>query len=353
MKSGIGNAPSLGVGSDTLSLMSELLSGHDRVPAAPDRDATLSDVLDRMRLQGAVFLRGEYSEGWAYRSPSASDTAALLQPGAPRVALFHVVAAGRCWTSLADGQKHWARTGDVIVLPYGDLHTMGGAQPAEVVDMATLIDNPPWQRMPVVRHGAGGDRTDVVCGYLTSDHPLFDPRLRALPPLFVVSPSDGPARGWVQASIDYALAQTSPSRRGGLEGPTQLPELLVREVLRTHLASAPQVDAGWLHALGDPVLAPALAAIHLSPECRWTVAALAAEASVSVSLLDERFRAVLGLAPIRYLSAWRMHVAGDLLRSTTLGVAAVARRVGYESEEAFSRAFKRATGRSPSEARRP
>jgi AraC-like DNA-binding protein len=333
--------------------MSGLLAGHDRVPTAPDRDATLSGVLDRMRLQGAVFLRGEYSEAWAYRSPSASDTVALLQPGAPRVALFHVVAAGRCWTALEDGQKHWAYAGDVIVLPYGDRHTMGGAQEAELIEMAAIIDQPPWTRMPVVRHGTGGDRTDVVCGYLTRDHPLFDPRLRALPPLFVVSPSAGPARGWVQASIDYALAQTSPSARGGLEGPTQLSELLVREVLRIHLASAPQIDAGWLHALTDPVLAPALAAIHESPERRWTVAALAHEASVSVSLLDERFRDVLGLAPIRYLSAWRMHVAGDLLRSTTLGVGAVARRVGYDSEEAFSRAFKRATGRSPRDSRRP
>jgi AraC-like DNA-binding protein len=328
--------------------MSELISGHDRVHAAPDRDATLSGVLDRMRLQGAVFLRGEYSEAWAYRSPSTADTIAILKPGAPRMALFHVVASGRCWTALEDGQKHWAYQGDVIVLPYGDRHLMGGSHAAEVVDMATVLDPLPWTKMPVVRHGAGGDRTKVVCGYLTSDHPLFDPRLRALPPLFVVSPSEGPARGWVQASIDYALAQTAPAPLGGLEGPTDLPELLVREVLRIHLASAPQIEAGWLQALADPVLAPALAAIHGSPERRWTVAALAEEASVSVSLLDERFRAMLGLAPIRYLSAWRMHVAGDLLRSTTLGVAAIARRVGYDSEEAFSRAFKRATGRSPS-----
>jgi AraC-like DNA-binding protein len=332
--------------------MSELLAGHDRDAAGPDRDATLNDVLDRMRLQGAVFLRGEYTESWAYRSPSAADTAALLSPGAARVALFHVVAAGRCWVALEDGQKHWAYEGDVFVLPYGDIHTMGGTQPAEVVEMSTIIDPPPWTRMPLVRHGAGGQRTDVVCGYLTSDHPLFDPRMRALPPVFVVSPREGPARGWVQASIDYALAQTTPASSGGLEGPTQLSELLVREVLRLHLATAPQAEAGWISALGDPVLAPALAAIHGSPEQRWTVAGLAREASVSVSLLDERFRAVLKLPPIRYLSAWRMHVAGDLLRSTTLGVAAVARRVGYDSEEAFSRAYKRATGRSPSAERR-
>ena len=150
--------------------MSEQLTGHDCVPTDPDRDATLNDVLDRMRLQGAVFLRGEYSEAWAYRSPSASDTAALLSPGAARVALFHVVASGRCWVAIEDGEKHWAYAGDVFVLPYGDIHTMGGSQPAEVVEMATIIDPPPWTRMPLVRHGAGGQRTDVVCGYLTAIH---------------------------------------------------------------------------------------------------------------------------------------------------------------------------------------
>jgi AraC-like DNA-binding protein len=264
------------------------------------------------------------------------------------VALFHVVASGRCWTMLEDGQKHWAYAGDVIVLPYGDRHTMGGTRNAEIVLMETLLDTPPWAQMPVIRLGEGGPRTDLVCGYLASDDILFDARLRALPPLFVVSPPEGSARQWVRASIDYALQQTSPAPTGGLEGPTQLPELLVREVLKLHLATAPAVESGWLRALRDPVLRPALAAIHGSPERKWTVALLAQEAHVSVSMLDERFRDALGLAPIRYLTGWRMHAAADLLRSTTLSVAAISRRVGYDSEEAFSRAFKRTHGTSPS-----
>ncbi len=120
------------------------------------------------------------------------------------------------------------------------------------------------------------------------------------------------------------------------------------EILKLHLASAPAADRGWARAVRDPVLVPALAAIHGSPERKWTVASLAQEARVSISLLDERFREVLGLAPIRYLTGWRMHVAEDLLRSSDLAVAAVARRVGYDSEEAFSRAFKRAHGQAPS-----
>lgn len=311
---------------------------------------TLEALLGGMRVQGAVFLRGVYTEPWSYLSMNAAETTALLQPGAPRVTLMHFVASGHCWVALADGEKRWAGAGDVIVLPYGDQHTMGGVGDSVPVEMATILTPKPWTGMPVVEHGAGGPRTDVVCGYLYSEDPLFDPRLAALPPLFVVSP-EGAAREWVRASLDYALHQTSPAPRGGLHGPTQLPELVVREILRLHLASTPSDQGRFLTALRDPVLAPALAAIHASPERKWSVLDLATEARVSPSLLDERFRAVLALAPIRYLTLWRMHVARGLLESSELTVAAVARRVGYEAEEAFSRAFRRETGQPPSAVR--
>lgn len=325
---------------------------NDRAPTAPDPDPTLDSILGHMTLQGAVFLRGEYTEGWCYESPTLAEVADLLQPGAERIALFHVVASGRCWLALADGERHWAEAGDVFVLPYGDQHQMGGVDPAEPVSMLSIVDPRPWKKMPMVRHGDGGTQTDIVCGYLSSDDPLFDPRLRALPRAFVVSPPDGAARRWVQASIDYALDQTTPGVAGGLQGPPpHMPELVVREVLRIHLASAPSYESAWLTALRDPVVSPALAAMHASPERKWSVSALAREANVSTSLLDERFRDVLHLPPIRYLSGWRMHVARDLLRSTDLSVAAIGRRVGYDAEEAFSRAFKRANGVPPSAVR--
>ena len=331
-----------------MSVMSGRVLSHDRVPAMADREATLSDTLARLRLQGAIFLRGEYTEPWAYDSLPPRDAVAVLAPGAKRMILFHVIAAGRAWIETYDSERHWAGAGDVIVLPYGDGHRMGGTQPAEWVPIGELIDPPPWEQMPVIRHGGPGAATHVVCGYLTCDHPLFDPRLKALPPVFVVRPPEGPARDWVRASISYAVQQTELVTADRLEAPTKIPELLLVEVLKLHLATTPADGRGWLRALRDPVLAPALAAMHASPEVRWNLLGLAKEANVSVSLLDERFREVVGLAPIRYLTGWRMHLAKDLLRSSDLGVAAVAHRVGYESEEAFSRAFKRETGLAPS-----
>ncbi len=197
--------------------------------------------------------------------------------------------------------------------------------------------------MPVIRHGQGGSRTDVVCGFLYSEDALFDPALRALPPVFVVRPPQGAATGWIKANISYALERSSTG--GALES-TRLPELLLIEVLRLHLATAPAVQRGWLAALRDPVLAPAMVMIHNAPDRKWTVPELASEEAESRSLLDSRFREVLGLSPIRYLTEWRMHMAEEMLATSDVTIAAIARRVGYESEEAFSRAFKRVHGRS-------
>jgi AraC-like DNA-binding protein len=312
---------------------------------------TLSRALARLRLDGAIFFRSEFTEGWAYESPAAAaEFATTLRPGAERLIIFHIVAEGSCWISLLDGERHWASEGDVIVLPYGDPHRMGGEEPAACVPIFSLLAPPPWESLPVLRHGAGGERTDLVCGYLHSTDPLFDPGLRALPPIFTVRPPEGPAAQWVRSSIDYALALSSDSPAAEATDPasTRIPELLLVEILRLHLASAPAVEHGWIGALRDPALAPALAQLHAAPDRKWTVTELASKASVSRSLLDERFRQVLGRSPIRYLTEWRMHVAEELLGSTDLTVAQVARRVGYDSEEAFSRAFKRRTGSSPS-----
>jgi AraC-like DNA-binding protein len=320
---------------------------HDRDAAAADRSAALSSALTRIRLSGAIFLHSEYTEAWAYESMASKDMAAVLAPDAARIVIFHVVVSGSCWIE-AGSDKVWAHEGDVIVLPYNDQHRMGGHETAEIVPVSQLIDPPPWTALPHIVHGLGGARSELVCGYLACDDRLFDPNLGVFPPVFVVTPPEGPIRSWVKASSDLVLQQTSRVTDDRIAAPTDIPQLLLREVLKLHLASAPARETGWLAGLHDPVVAPALAAIHAEPGRKWTLADLAHEATASSTALDERFRSVLGLAPIRYLTGWRMHVAEDLLRTTTLPVAAIASRVGYESEEAVSRAFKRAHDIAPS-----
>jgi AraC-like DNA-binding protein len=306
----------------------------------------LQHALEQLRLEGAIFFRTELTEPFAFES-TPSALADVLHPGAERVILFHIVARGTCWVAGDDGERHWAGTGDVIVLPYGDHHVIGGASPASCVPITELMKPLPWNDLPAIRHGGGGEPVDLVCGYLVSDDPLFDPAMRVFPSAFVVRLPKGAASGWVQASVAYAATEHVPSSASPTSVSTRLPELVLIEVLRHHLASAPAADQGWLAALHDPVLAPALALLHGDPARRWTVADLAAEVAVSRSVLDERFRQVLTLSPIRYLTEWRMHLAEELLDTTDLGVVPIARRVGYESEEAFSRAFKRAHGDSP------
>ncbi len=321
-------------------------SSENATAAAVSLDAAqpLHDALERLRLKGAIYLRAEYTEAWALGGLGGPAFANLLHPGADRLIFFHVVASGRCWVSLADDERHWASAGDVIVLPYGDQFTMGGAEPTEPVPITSVLAPPPWEYMPIIRHGQGGSRTDVVCGCLHSDDVLFDPALRALPPVFVARPPEGPAARWVEANISFALEQSGDR---GLPS-TRLPELLLVEILRLHLSTAPAADRGWLAALRDPVLAPALARLHAEPSRRWSVTELAAAAVVSRSALDSRFRQLLGISPIRYLTDWRMHIAREMLATTETTIIAIARRVGYESEEAFSRAFKRFQGCAPS-----
>jgi AraC-like DNA-binding protein len=308
----------------------------------------LRSALEHLRLEGALFFRSELTEPFEFESTPLALADALV-PGAERLLLFHIVARGSCWVAVDDGDRYWAHQGDVIVMPYGDRYVMGGEAAAECVSILSLLDPLPWEVMPLLRHGGGGQPTEVVCGYMHSEDPLFDPAMRALPPVFVVRFPAGPAAGWVQASIAYSLEEAvPPSNRSTSLVATRLPELVLIEVLRVHLATAPAADRGWMAALRDPVLAPALAMLHNSPERRWTVADLAAGAAVSRSLLDDRFRQILGHSPIRYLTEWRMHLADELLATTELAISVIARRLGYASEEAFSRAFKRERGLSPS-----
>lgn len=311
-------------------------------------DGRLRAALGRLRLVGAIFLWSEFSEAWAYESLPGDVAARLLHPGADRVLVFHVVASGRCWVEAAGGERLWAREGDVIVLPYGTQHRVGGVEECDSVPIGQLLAPPPWRTLPRIVHGGGGARTTILCGYLTSGDPLLAPEVNVFPEAFVVRPPTGAAANWVRTSIEYAMTQTTYESPTDGRVPTRIPEFLLIEVLRLYLASAPGADHDWLSALHDPVLGTAMAAMHRKPDHKWTVAELADRASVSRTVLDERFRAVLGRPPIRYLNEWRMHVAQDLLATTDLTVAAVARRVGYDAEEAFSRAFKRHLGESPS-----
>ena len=313
----------------------------------PDhRFEVVSQVLDLVRLDGALFLRADFRSPWAYTSPAGKLIAEALLPGAGSLVLFHIVGEGRCWIELEDGSRELLEQGDVVVLPYADPHLMEYPAETEPVSITELLPFPPWTEFPRIDYGGEGEHCLIVCGYLQGDAVLFDPVLRALPSMFVVRPPAGPAAAWVSASIEYALMaseRNNPTARRN----QALPELLFAEALRIYLESGKAELTGLLAALRDPVVGHALTLLHADPARDWSVAELASEVAVSKTVLVDRFGQMLGRPPIKYLTDWRLSLASGLLRTTHLSVGEIGARVGYNSEESFSRAFKRELGKAP------
>lgn len=307
----------------------------------------LSDVLRVVRLSGAVFLRGEFAAPWGFTSPGATELANVLSPGASRLVLFHVVMEGVCHVTLDSGESARAREGELVVLPYGNQHTMSNPETTAAVPIAGLLPSPPWETMLVMRHGQpGGAPTRILCSYLHCDDLLFNPFLKALPSLMKVSPSAS-AAAWIDATVRYAVDQAGEAGSAPGSLLTRLPEILFVEALRQYVGRLPETQSGWLAAIRDPAIGPALAAIHAEPTRQWTVDALARKAAASRSVLAARFVERLNQSPMRYLTNWRLQLAIHLLRSTELTVAVIAGQVGYDSEAAFSRMFKRHLGLPP------
>lgn len=322
----------------------------------PDRASTsfqpgtelLADVLHRIHLASAVFLRGEFTAPWAFASTDEATLCQIVRPEARRLLLFHAAVEGSFTVTLAGGESATAHAGDAVLLPYCDVHTMGFPAGTPPVPIASLVPPLPWRDMPVLRHGGGGAPTQILCGYLHCADLLFNPLLRALPRLIVVRPGTDQSAQWRQATLRYALDQNAHPGSGLPPLLARLPELVLVDCLRQYVLELPPGRSGWLAALADPVLSRALTLLHSRPAEAWTVDGLARKAAVSRSVLADRFAQVLDVSPMRYLAQWRMQLAADFLRTDAhLGLAEVADRVGYESEAAFSRAFKRCLGVSP------
>lgn len=230
------------------------------------------------------------------------------------------------------------------------MHRVGDPGVTGAVPIADLLPPLPWSRMPVVRHGGGGAPTSMVCGYLSCDDLPFNPVLASLPPFIKVRASGGALGRWVEASLEYALQATAGAPHRQPEPLLlRLPELLFVECLCQHAGGAPPSELGWLGALGDAVVGRVMALMHGDPARRWTLDELARRAATSRSVIDERFRALVGRAPMAYLTAWRLQLAARELRTTTASLAEIAQATGYGSEASLSRAFKRHAGVPPSE----
>jgi AraC-like DNA-binding protein len=326
----------------------------------------LSDVLQVVRLSGAVFFVAEFSSPWAIESPPSKSLASFIMPRAECFTLFHVLAEGNCWVKVKGEPTLRMAAGDVLVLPHGDEHLMGSDLALKPTPMRVLIPQIPWPGMPPVVHGSGGEVARFVCGYLHCDQ-RFNPLFSALPKLLCVRSRDGgvqlepvgadikpPGKSlpfhagiWLNTTLYYLIKEAqaqSPSNQLML---SRLTELMFVEVLRHYMQGLAPDEKGWLAGLKDPHVNRAITLMHAQPTRAWTVDELARDAGVSRSALAGRFTDLIGESPMRYLAGWRMHLARQLLCESHLSLAEVAQRVGYESEYAFNRAFKRQVGEPP------
>ncbi len=303
----------------------------------------LSDVLRAVRLTGAYFYMVEATHPWSVLTVEAKKLVPRVHPAAEHLISYHILTSGNCWGGVAGHQQTLMQPGDAIVFPQGDANLLSSRE-SRVTDSITLSATPERHPNTVsVGHGAG-DKATFVCGFLGCDLRPFNPLLSALPHQMIARGGSG---DWLAEFPRHALAESRDPRPGSESMLTRMAELMFVEVVRRHVGSLSGQHTGWLAGLGDTVVGPALRAIHERPEHAWTLADLAREIGTSRTVLVERFTSLVGVPPMQYLTQWRLQLAADHLARGSAKVASIGERVGYESEAAFSRAFKRATGQSP------
>jgi AraC-like DNA-binding protein len=312
----------------------------------------LSETLRVVRLVGAIFINARFTAPWCYQSPRADFAAPLLEPGAERVVIFHLITEGECYCELGDGPPVRLTAGDVIVFPQGDAHRMASEPGLPPATGGAKLDAVLARRPRQLAYGGGGATTRLVCGYLACDARLAQMLLAGLPPLLRVNVRGSNAGVWLEASVRYALAEARSPRPGGAGVLAKLAEVLFIEVLRLYMNEQGEDRTGWLAGVGDRIVGGALNALHKRPAHAWTLEELAREAGTSRSVLAERFQHLVGTAPMQYLTQWRMLLAANLLCRSNAPLARIAEDVGYQTDTAFSRAFRREYGAPPAAWRR-
>ncbi len=330
----------------------------------------LSDVLRSVRLCGSVFFTAEFSAPWALGSPNADLLATIVMPEADHVSLFHILMEGQCVVECDRYPRVAMESGDVVVFPHGHAHTMRSEDGAESTPLDHVLSRPSPDALPHVSLGGGGRRTRFICGFLNCNQ-RFAPLFAALPSMLIVrrrtdygtveaidgTPreiADVPqeSRTWLATTLKFTVNEALAARPGNAAMLGRLTELMFVGITREYMQQLNPRERGWLAALKDPYVGKALRLLHESPMRPWTVDALAREVATSRSGLAQRFTRLLGESPMKYLSEWRIHIAKQMLRDRGDNIQAIAERIGYESQPAFNRAFKKATGSPPAVWRR-
>jgi AraC-like DNA-binding protein len=315
----------------------------------------LSDVLKTVRLTGAAYFDVVAKAPWVAESPQRDLILPKILPGAGHLIAYHALTEGRCFANIIGQEPIAIEAGEVIVFTKCDPHVLSSS-PGMHTDLmaAEALDAARTSQLPffISLGDEGPISAKLVCGYLACDAQPFNPLLENLPSVITARDSEHDETPWLGQFMRLATTESTDKRAGSESVLAKLSELMFIEVVRRHLANMPPEQAGWLAGLRDPFVGKALSLLHARPECEWTIEKLGKDVGLSRSVLAERFTDLVGMPPMHYLAKWRMQIASGLLNGGRTNIATVAAEIGYASEAAFSRAFKKMVGVPPSDWRR-
>jgi AraC-like DNA-binding protein len=301
----------------------------------------LGEALHFLRMSGVFYSRGEYSEPWGLALPPFED-----------VLMFHVVISGHCWLEVEGADDCLLQQGDLGLVPHGEGHRLLSERGGKSSNLFDIPREQVSDHYEIIRLGGGGAPARVVCGVVRFAHPAARQLIQLLPRVIRVEASNSPEMEWIQTTLRLMAAESRDLRPGGEAVTTRLADILLIQAIRSWIAEDPAAQTGWLGALRDRQIGRVISLIQRDPARDWTVASLAAEAAMSRSAFAARFNELVGEPPMQYLARWRMHLALASLKEGAPPLGDLASSVGYQSEAAFSRAFKRYIGVSPGAARR-
>ena len=304
--------------------------------AIPEITDPLGEALHLLRLNGTFYCRSELKAPWGVEMP----------PFEGRM-LFHVVTAGKCWLEVEGEEPLLLQQGSLALVTQGQGHTIRSGQSDEVLPLFDIPVEHVSDRYEIMRHGGGGELTHLTCGVVSFDHVAGQQLIALLPKVLQIDTWEEEEGSWLQSTLRFIAREARELRPGGETVITHLADILIIQAIRSWLDSAPDANRGWLAALRDRQIGRALNAIHSEPEKAWSVASLAKEVGMSRSGFSARFTQLVGDSALRYLTRWRMQLARTKLVETKATLSVLADSLGYQSEAAFCRAFKREFGVTP------
>jgi len=306
----------------------------------------LSQVLGSVRLTGGVFLEARFTAPWCTLSQITAEDIQPFMEAPGQIIAYHFVVGGRLLCAIEGQPPLEVQAGEVVLMPRNDAHTLASAPGLPPVKAGGLLQPGGEGGLMRIDYGGGGEPTHVVCGFLATEQ-VHNPLIATLPAQLKLDIREGASRDWVEASVRFAASELATGKFASSPIMSRLSELLFVEAVRDYAQTLDGTRAGWLAGLKDPHIGRALALLHGDVDAAWTTDRLAREVSMSRSAFNERFTALVGMPPIGYLTHWRLQLAKEKLRDGRQSIAQIAHAVGYESEVAFNRAFKREFGQPP------